>query len=317
MLKFGIMGCGGISSRFCAALSREKNVEVSAVAAREKAKAEEFAAKYNAKRALTYEELVKDTDVDIIYIGTVNSEHYRQIKLCLENGKNVLCEKPMVMTGKLARECFALAKEKKLFLMEAMWTRCNPCFLAAKKMVENGRIGEVKLISANFCFRNDFNPESRLYNKDLGGGALYDLGVYTIEFATGIMGVNPESVSGSLTYAATGVDEAASITLKFPGGALASLNSCFNVTAQNDANIYGTRGSILLKEFYTARDCYVFTENRVGDILLHEDFIDGFAYQIRHVVDLFERGCLVSDLIPPEDTIACADIFDTLLADKG
>lgn len=313
MLKFGILGCGGISDRFCGVLNREENVAIHAVAARQPDQAARFAKKHGAGRSCGYGELLQDSSVDIIYIGTVHNRHYEQIKLCLEHGKHVLCEKPMVLHGAQARECFELAKRKKLLLMEGMWTRCNPCVMKAAEWVRAGKIGDVKLVTANFCFHAPYDPEGRLYNPDLAGGALYDVGVYVIEFATGILGENPVRASGIAKRTDTGVDGFTGITLDFPGGAIASLNCGFTAKTPHDAAIYGTAGSIEIKDFWRAHDAVLFDANGERVESIHEEFEDGFSYEIRHVVELMERGALESDLIPPADTIACADLFDRLL----
>jgi predicted dehydrogenase len=313
MLNFGILGCGGISDRFCKVLNTEQGVAISAVAARDIDRAAAFKARHKAGRACTYDELVRDRGVDIVYIGTVHSHHYEQIKMCLENGRHVLCEKPMVLHGAQARECFALAKERNLLLMEAMWVRCNPCVREATHWVREGLIGEVKLVKADFCYASRYVPESRIYNPGLAGGALYDVGVYVIEFATGILGENPSQVTGALQYAPTGVDTVTSLSLGFPGGAVASLTCAVNVSVPSTALIYGTEGHIRLDDFWKTHDATRY--DNAGNITgsFHADFEDGFSFQIRHVVDLMNRGATESDLIPPEDTIVCADVFDALL----
>jgi predicted dehydrogenase len=322
------MGCGGIARRFCDVLRKEGGVKIQAAAARDTEKAAAFAREYGAEWSGDYEGLVRNPDVDIVYIATVHGFHYEHIRLCLENGKGVLCEKPMVLHEWQARECFELAADKKLFLMEGMWVRCNPCVRKAAQWVSEGLIGDVRLITANFCFNSAYNPESRLYNPVLGGGALYDVGVYVIEFATGIMGQNPVYATGTASRLPggstgsghpeesvfnTGVDTHASLSLGFPGGALASLNCGINVGVPPDAVIYGSKGSITLPHFWSAHDavCMDGHGNRLDSF--HADFEDGFCFEIRHVVDLIMRGKLVSDLVPPEDTIACAGVFDKIL----
>jgi predicted dehydrogenase len=314
MLNFGILGCGGIADRFCNVLRKEPGAAIRAVAARDADKAAAFRDRHRAARSCSYAELVRDSGVDIVYIATVHSHHYEQIKLCLVNGKHVLCEKPMVLHGAQARECFALARQKNLFLMEAMWVRCNPCVREATRWVREGLIGEVKLIKADFCYASRYVPESRIYNPALAGGALYDVGVYVIEFATGILGENPSHISGALQYAPTGADVTTSVSLGFPCGAVASLNCAVNVSLPSTALIYGTGGYIQLDDFWRTHDATRY--DNAGNIAehFHAEFEDGFSYQIQHVVDLMKRGALESDLIPPADTLACADVFDTLLS---
>jgi predicted dehydrogenase len=312
MLHFGIMGCGGISDRFCGVLNKESGVVLQAVAARDKMKASTFAKKHNANRACTYEELVQDSNVEIIYIGTVHNRRLEQIRLCLENGKHVLCEKPMTLHEAEARECFALAKEKNLLLMENMWPRANPCLIKAREWVRDGKIGDVKLINASFSFNFPYDPEHRLYNAETAGGAIYDVGVYVIEFAMGILNEAPESVASILKTVATGVDGSAGILLGFANGAIATLNCALTVQTPHDAYIYGSNGSIMIKEFWRSHDAVLCDKNGKEIDRVHAEFEDGFCYQIRHVVELMKKGATESYLIPPADTIACAKVFDEI-----
>jgi predicted dehydrogenase len=313
MLNFGIMGCGGISDRFCDVLNKESGVALQAVAARDKAKAAAFAEKHGAKRACTYEELVQDNNVDIIYIGTVHNRRLEQIRLCLENGKHVLCEKPMTLHEAEAQECFALAKEKNLLLVENMWPRANPCLIKAREWVRDGKIGDIKLINASFSFNFPYDPKHRLYDAETAGGAIYDAGVYPIEFAIGILNEAPESVASIFKTVATGVDGSAGIILGFANGAIATLNCALTVKTPHDAYIYGNNGSIEInKDFLRAHDAILFDNNGKEIDRVHADFEDGFCYQIRHIVELIHKGATESNLIPPADTIACAKVFDLI-----
>ncbi|MDR1664601.1 MAG: Gfo/Idh/MocA family oxidoreductase [Clostridiales bacterium] len=312
-VNFGILGCGSIARRFSRFLNNEKSANLKACAARDPEKAAVFAQENNAERACTYEELVRDPEVDAVYIATVHNRHYEQIKLCLENGKHVICEKPMVLHAAQARECFALAKKKNRLLMEGMWTRCLPAVRQATDWVSGGLIGEVKLVTANFCFNAPYDAESRIYNPLLAGGALYDVGVYVIEFATGVLRQNPENTAYAVARAATGADACVSLSLHFPSGAVASLNCAVNVNAPSDGIIYGTDGYIKLNDFWRAQAATRFDcDGNVAETF-REGFDDGFRYEIRHVTDLIERGATESELIPPADTIACAEIFDQVL----
>jgi len=318
MVRFGIMGCGGISDRFCSVLNKENGVSIQAVAARDLGKAEAFAKKHGANTSCTYEELVRDSKVDIVYIGTVHSHHYEQIKLCLENGKPVLCEKPMVLHGDDARECFALAKEKGLLLMEAMWTRMNPCIIEATCWVREGAIGDVKLVTADFCYNAPYDPESRIFNPELAGGALYDVGVYVVEFAGGILGEGPNHIAAAVQFAQTGADTYTALSLSYPGGAVASLTCGVTAATPHSGAVYGTKGSIVFSgEFWRTHDAICYDNG--GNIVesFHEDFEDGFCYMIRHVVDLINSGAIESRLIPWKDTVACADLFDRVLGGKN
>lgn len=318
-VHFGIIGPGYIASRFAAVLADTDDVTLTAVAsASSKTKAADFAAKYGAGKAYSsYEELVNDDQVDVVYIGLTHNYHYEAIKLCINHGKGVICEKPMTISRKEAEEVTALAREKNILLMEAMWTRFLPAFIRAKQWTREGKIGAVKLIQASFCFNFPFDPEHRLFNPKLAGSSLLDAGVYPIEFASGIIGENPVDITGVLHNCATGVDDFAAISLKFPSGALANLSCGLTAKTSLDAYIYGSEGHIVVYDFLKTRSCESY--NRDG--LLVDSFtsepIEGFTYQILHFADLYRKGLVESDLMPHQDSIACAAVFDTLLGKQA
>jgi predicted dehydrogenase len=317
-IKFGMIGLGKIAHRFAGALQRVPGVELAAVASRDLDRSEQFASQYRAARfCADYEELMLDPEVDVVYISLVNSLHYEITRQCLEHHKPVLCEKPLVTTQREAEELVALARENLTFLMEALWTRCMPAFRRAKAWVKARRIGDVKLITANFSFLGDRAPDNRLYDAGLQGGSLFDVGVYPVDFATGILDEFPTSVSGLAHIAATGVDEAESFSLGFASGAMASLNSGFTVNARTAAVIYGTRGRIVVEDCVGPQWADCNDEN--GHLVEHfeEPVPDGFAYQIQHCADLLRGGKLESDLIPWADSIASAKIFDALRRQWG
>lgn len=201
-VKFGIIGLGGIAHRFAKAIQLVENVELAAVASTNENRAKQFAGEYKIETYYgDYNLLVADPSVDVVYIAQTHDRHCELIKLCIENKKGVLCEKPMVLTREQAVEVTTLAKNNNVLLMEAMWSRFIPTFQKAKEWVAKGEIGKVKMVQASFCFNFPYNPNHRLFDKDRAGGSLYDAGVYPIEFATGILGEHPVDVKavGTLT----------------------------------------------------------------------------------------------------------------------
>lgn len=318
IIRFGIIGLGNIAGRFAKVLNTVEGAELVAVASRDHIKAVEFAKSYGAKKAYSnYTDLIADAEVDVIYIALTHNFHYDIAKQCLNNYKAVLCEKPLVTNKEDAEELAALSKKNHTLLMEAMWTRCIPTFLKAKEWVQNGEIGQVKLVQASFCFNLPFNPEHRLFNPDLAGGSLYDAGVYPIEFTTGILGENPEEVKGQAMFCATGVDEFVAMSMRFAGGALASLSCGISAATKMDAYIYGTNGYIVVYDFLGSRKCELYDTNHN----LRDHFIavfeDGFIYQIQHFMELYRTNKIESDIIPHRDSVACAGVFDELLRQWG
>lgn len=317
-VKFGIIGLGGIATRFASVLNSVEGIELISVASSDKTKAEVFANKFGAKKSYnSYVDLVNDAEVDVVYIALTHNLHFEAVKLCLNNKKGVLCEKPLSLNKKDIDELTALSKEKNVLLMEAMWTRFVPAFKKAKVWVNKGKIGDVKLINASFCFDVPFDPENRLFNPKLAGGSLFDAGVYPIEFTTGILGENPTLVNGFCKIGKTGVDEFVTMNMSFESGTLATLSCGFTTNTNKDATIYGTNGHIVVYDFIGSRKSELYDkENKLVECF-EEDFVDGFIYEIKHFEDLYRNKKTESDIIPFKDTIACAGIFDELMNQWG
>ncbi len=317
-IKYGIIGLGGIAQVFAGALNTVPDAELKAVASSNRERAEAFSKKFEASKIYdSYIELIHDTEVDVVYVALTHNFHYDIVKMCLENGKAVLCEKPLAISKKDADELITLSRSKKVLLMEAMWTRCLPSFQKAKEWVNSGRIGDVRLIDAKFCFNAPYDPKHRLFNPQLAGGSLYDTGVYVIEFTTGILGEKPEKISGFATKAETGVDDFAVINMSFESGTLAMLSCGTRAHVNRDVGIYGTNGRIVMYEFFSSRKCELYDNDNNLVESFEDDCQDGFVHQIMHFNRLFEKGKLESDIIPLEDTASCADVFDKLMNQWG
>ena len=317
-VRFGIVGLGLIANRFAAVLSSLAGVELTAVAARDQSRAESFARRFGASGAFQdYLDVIANPGVDIVYVGLTHNFHYDIVKACLQHRKAVLCEKPLVTTYRHAAELIDLAKQNQTLLMEALWTRCLPAFQQAHTWVQAGRIGPIKLITADFHHAVPFNPDSRLFNPRLAGGSLFDLGIYPISFATGILNEHPTKITGLAQLAPSGVDESASLALHFPSGALASLTCGFSVNAAGPARIYGAAGQIVVENCFGPQRCELYDAH--GSLIesFAEPTPDGFIYQIRHCVGLFQQGQIESNLIPWKDSLASAAIFDALCSQWG
>lgn len=255
MVKWGIMATGNIAGVFAEAIIRSHNAELTAVASRDYSKAEAFADKFGISKAYgNYEGLATDKEVEIIYIATPMSCHYENVKLCLENGKNVLCEKAVTLNYEQLNELILLAKEKGLFFMEAMWTKFLPAQNKAVEWINQGKIGKIKYIKADFCINASYNPQGRLFSKELGGGAMLDLGVYAISFVCDFLGYEPEKIMTAANIGETGVDFDSTILLRFADAA-ASLNIGFSTSADNGAAIIGETGKIIFDS------CFMNTKN--------------------------------------------------------
>lgn len=247
IIRWGILGTGEIAQRFAEGLQFVPNAKLQAIGSRNLATAQTFANRYKVPQAFgSYQELVK-SDLDVVYVATPHSRHKEDCILCLEAGKAVLCEKPFTMNAQEAREVIDLAREKHLFCMEAMWMRFIPLIQKVRNLIDSGEIGRVCMITAEFGYPTEFDPENRFFNPELGGGALLDRGVYTLSLAFHLLG-KPSQIVSEVSIGKTGVDEQVSIILKYSQGQLAMLSSSLRTYTSNEVVIMGTHGKIRIHE---------------------------------------------------------------------
>lgn len=243
---WGLIGLGKIAHKFARDLALLPEARLYAVASRSQEKADRFAAEYGAAEAYgNYGELLSCPELDAVYIATPHSLHLENSLMCLESGLPVLCEKPLALNGGQVEKVIHKAREKEVFLMEALWTRFHPSTRKVLELIEQAAIGEVLSVRADFGFRADFDPRSRLFDPALGGGALLDIGIYPVFLAYLLLGPDPE-ISARAVYGATGVDEECGITFRYPGGQMAHLHCSFRAHTRTEAFIYGTEGTIQL-----------------------------------------------------------------------
>jgi predicted dehydrogenase len=243
-VRWGILGCGNIARQFAEGLRFAPGATLAAVGSRDGAKAEAFREKHGATRAhASYEALAADPDVDAVYIATPHVFHCANTLACLAGGKAVLCEKPFAVNAAEARQMVAAARARGLFLMEAMWSRFFPAAGRLREIVALGSIGEPRMVQADFGFRAGWNPEGRLLNPALGGGALLDVGIYTVAFASMVLG-RPVEATGFAHRGETGVDEQSAMILRHKGGALSVLSTAVRTSTPHEAQVWGTEGRI-------------------------------------------------------------------------
>lgn len=315
LYNWGILSTGDIAHSFADDLTRLPNARIVAVGSRTQESADKFGDEFGIPhRHPTYEALVNDPDVDIIYIATPHSFHADNTRLALEAGKHVLCEKPFTLNRAQAEPLFALAREKNLFLMEAMWTRFLPAMRQIQQLVEDGEIGDLRYIRADFGFRGEFDPQSRWFNPELGGGALLDLGIYVITCAAIFWGTTPERIEGQAALAPTGVDELDTISLQYSGGRLAQLNCTLALTTPTEADLFGTEGRIHIHSPFNKAQ--VFTLYADGKETKHDHSFDGegLRFQADHLMKMLDMGRTESDIMTPTDTLNIMGIMDTLRA---
>lgn len=316
-MKFAIMATGWIAERMAETVTPLPEVEKYAVASRSLEKAQAFAKQWGFAKAYgSYEELVQDPEVELIYVATPHSHHYECGKLCLENGKPALIEKAFCVNAKQARELIALSKEKGVFLCEAFWTR----FIPARKLVEDvlaqGTIGEVTAMLAQFGAALEYRE--RMVKPELAGGALLDLGVYTINFALMFAGSEVKSISSAAVLTPEGVDRVNSVTLTFENGCLALLNSNMSSNAHNRGIIYGREGRIEVNNTNNFDSIKVFDKDGVlvRDVEIPAQ-ITGYEYEVLACMKAIAEGKPECEEMPHSETIRLMEIMDEARAQWG
>lgn len=316
MIRWGILGCGRIARKFASDLKYVPDSELIAIGSRSRESAESFTSEFRVKYTHTsYEALAKNSEVDVIYIATPHPFHYENTLLCLNNHKAVLCEKPFAMNSKQAKEMIGIAREKRVFLMEALWTKFTPHYNKALEMVRKGDIGEIKSVLINFGFRPAPPVPQRLFDPVLGGGTLLDIGIYNVFMALSFLG-KPDSIDATMIPAPTGVDEQCSVLFKYKNGALAHLYSSFTSDLATEADIAGSKGRIkLTNRFYEPSSRIEFYSGRVDtrkEITVHKEPGFGYQYEARHVTECLKNGLTESPVLSHTDTILLIETLDSI-----
>lgn len=297
-VRWAILGAGKIAHAFAKDFSTVKNAELTAVAASDKTRAEAFAKEYNIPFVYNYEELYNSTDANAVYIATTHNFHYEQCRQCMEHGKNVLCEKPITLNDRQFKELARISREKKVFLMEAMWTYFLPAVIKAKQWLDEGKIGKLRVINVNFGFPMEKNLTGRMYNINLAGGALLDLGVYPVAFSTYFMNKKPDSITASGVLTATGVDERTGAILQYGDVTASIFNSMVNIMT-NKGMLYGEKGYIEIPDFYKATTALLYDDfHHLLEKFEDDRTTKGYNYEIQHATDAILQGKTESEIMP-------------------
>ena len=316
MMKMAIMGAGAIANKMVATITKMEKVEAYAIAARDKERAEIFAGQYGFARAYgSYEEMLEDPQVDLVYIATPHSHHYKCVKMCLEAGKNVLCEKSFTVNAEQARELFSVAHEKKLFLTEAIWTRYMPSRKMINDIINSGVIGEVTSLSANLGY--ELSQVKRIWDPKLAGGALLDVGVYLVNFARMVFGERDAEIHTSAVFK-NGVDMIDNIDMIFPDGKTASMQCNVHGVLNRAGAIFGTKGYIEITNINNPEKITVFND-RYQEIASYfpPEQITGYEYEVEACVRALENGALECEEMPHEETVRVMEIMDGIRKEWG
>jgi predicted dehydrogenase len=317
-LRWGILATGGIAHAFASDL-RTAGLDLAAVGSRSTESGERFAAEFDIPRVhASYEELVSDPDVDIVYVSTPHPMHAENAILALEHGKHVLVEKPFTLTGAEAVAVREVATRTGLLAMEAMWTRYLPHMLRVRELVETGALGEVRAVLADHTQQISTDPAHRLNNLELGGGALLDLGIYPISFAWDILGA-PTGVNATATIGSTGVDDEVATIFTHASGALSTSLSASHSAGPNRASIVGTDARIDLDPVWYTPTSFRLVAPDGAVLEAYESRIEGRGMQFQALAAerYVESGRNDSDILPLEETVAIMGTLDEVRRQIG
>jgi predicted dehydrogenase len=315
-VRWGILATGGIAAAFTADLVDLPDAEVVAVASRSEASAKAFAERFGIGRAYgDWGALAEDADIDVVYVATPHAAHRAAAGLCLAAGRNVLCEKAFTLNAREAGELVTLAKDHDRFLMEAMWMYCNPLIRRLKALVDDGAIGEVRTVQADFGLAGPFPPSHRLRDPAQGGGALLDLGVYPVSFAHLLLG-EPSDVTAKAVLSEEGVDLQTGALLSWDDGALASLHCSLTGGTATIASVTGSLGRIDIPNGFFHPDRFVLHRDGRDPEEFVADPADGPRNSLRHeareVMRALRAGERQSPLVPLEGTLAVMRTLDAV-----
>ena len=316
--KWGILGPGRIAHNFADGLKVIDDASLYAVASSNLERAEAFANEYGgAKTYNSHEALVNDPEVDGVYISTPHRFHFEKIMLCLNAGKPVLCEKPLTVNAAEARQVIKTARENKVFLMEALWTRHLPIYSVVRQWLDDGAIGDISLMVGTFGFNAPKDKNDRWQNPELAGGTLLDMGVYPIAVSQWVMGAQPKSFVSMAHIGSTGVDELTTFSLKYENDVISQSHSSFMSNHVNDFLIYGSKGHIRIHpNFWGSTKASLVTEEQ--ELTVSRPLrASGFEYQAEEAMRCVRTGVLESPGMSYADTLANMELMDSIRAEIG
>jgi len=317
--NWAILGCGKIARKFANDLKTLPNAKLYAAASRSIENAESFASELGFEKAYgSYNEMVNDPKVDVVYIASPHSHHFEHSLLCLNHKKAVLCEKAFAINSKEVSQMIEASRKNNVFLMEAFWTMFQPSFLKAMEIIRSGELGALKLVHSDFAFNADYHPEKRLYNVELGGGSLLDIGIYPIFMSLMALG-KPSEIKTMASFCATGAEESIMMSFTYPGGEIASLVSSFACHSSTQTEFSFENGFVRLnRRFYCPTTLTYWKSFEEEKALTFEKGV-GFGYELEaaHVMDCLDSGNIESDLMPLSLSADLMEIMDRVRKDAG
>lgn len=317
--NWAILGCGKIARKFVNDLKLLPNARLYAAASRTLQNAQIFASELGFERAYgSYEEMVNDPLVDVVYIASPHSHHCEHALLCLEHKKAVLCEKAFAINAKEVTMMIEASRKNQTFLMEAFWTRFQPSFLKAMQIIQSGELGALKMIHSDFAFNAEYNPEKRLYNVALGGGSLLDIGIYPIFMSLMALG-KPSAIKTLATFCPTGAEETIQMSFQYPNGENASLISSFASFSSTQTEFCFENGFVRLnRRFYTPTTLtYWKNWEEEKNITLEKGAGFGYELEAAHVMECLDAGMIESNMMPLSLSLELMEIMDWVRRDAG
>jgi predicted dehydrogenase len=317
--NWAVLGCGKIAKKFSNDLKLLPNANLYAAASRDLQKAKDFAGELGFEKAYgSYEAMVADPKVDAVYVATPHSHHHEHALLCLNHKKAVLCEKAFAINKNEAEEMVACAKQNNAFLMEAFWTMFQPSFSKAMEIVQSGELGKLKVVRSDFAFNAPFDENKRLYNVNLGGGSLLDIGIYPVFAALTSLG-KPELIKTFADFAATGSEESISMIFKYKNGEMASLTSSFAAFSPTQTEYWFEKGYMVLNpKWHAPTNITVWKDG--GEVQTfpseHKEGT-GYQYEAAHVMKCLDAGKIESDKMPWQLSLDLMETLDRVRIDAG
>lgn len=316
-MKIGILGAGNIAATLAETMNKMPEVECYGVASRDLDKAKSFAKEHGFQHAYgSYEGMLADEEVELVYIATPHSHHYNHMKMCLDAGKHILCEKSFTVNEKQAAEIFRIAHEKNLLVTEAIWTRYMPSRKIINDLLDRKVIGDVKKMTANLNY--PLLDKERIVKPELAGGALLDVGIYPLNFAYMHFGDQVKKITSAAVMTDAGVDGENAMILQYKDGRMAVLNSGIHGKSDSEGVFYGSTGCMIVENINNPESVKLYDTDRnlIREIKVPEQ-ISGYEYEIAETISCITEGKSECPSMPHEETLKMMRVMDGLRADWG
>jgi predicted dehydrogenase len=321
LIRWGILGCGRIARKFASDLALVQNARLMALGARRVDDAREFAKEFPAPHVHgSYEALVSNPEVDVIYVATPHALHHEHTLLCLNHKKAVLCEKAFAINMRQAQEMVDLSRKNRVFLMEALWSKFLPQYQKLQELLAAGELGDIRNVLVDFGFIPQAPVPARLYDPALGGGSLLDIGIYNVFLVLSVLG-RPDTIEASMTPSPENVDEQCAVLFKYNNGAMAQLFSSLTSNLGTQADIGGTKSRLrLTSRFYAPSaniELYTGREETKQVIPVQKEAGSGYQYEARHVGECLRKGLIESPVMTHADSLLIMETMDRIRSVAG